>query len=94
MILAQSLAEPRRGELFSFDTPTRFSHGRAGSEVQFQFLTVKLNNRHSHKTHWRSLSSLEKAIRRDWSTTRETPQTRVICINSIGSSGRWMFTKG
>ena len=94
MILAQFLAEPRLGELLSFDTPHAiFSWSTWQWSPISVTLTVKLNNQHSHKTRLRSLSSLEKAIRRDWSTTRETPQTRVICINSFGSSGRWMFTK-
>ena len=63
LILAQFSAEPLRGELIGFDT----SHAMVEltAEVQFQFLTLKLNNRHNLKS-WRCISSLAKTIQRDY----------------------------
>ena len=59
----------------------QFFHGRPlGSEVQFQFLTLKLNNRLNLETHWRYSSSLAKIIRRVLSMTRETPQTALFVV--------------
>ena len=57
LILAQFSPEPLRGELFGFD----FFMVELAAEVQFEFLTLKLNNRH-----WRCISSLAKAIQRDY----------------------------
>ena len=50
MILAQFSAAPRRDELFPFwYSPRDFLMAELAVEVQFQFLTLKLNNQHNLK---------------------------------------------